>query len=167
MYTPTYLLFFNSAEDAAEKMSPISSIESFADIVSTYGNSREAGVIEGFAKNAKELADEFDDKYKINLFTPLLKQLKKDKNISDVKLNRPLKNFPRSAYTKELGDDAEIFSLDFKRDGRDYSIPIIVRKPSFLKMQTAKAFTLGTSELLPLYGLDTQAINRFSQVCPF
>ena len=166
VYTPLYLFFFNSAEDAAEKMSPISSIESLVDIASEYGGSQESAMLKQALKQVKKLADSYEDKYKVDLYTPIYKELRKNKEVTDLKLSRPLKNVPRNLYARELGDDAEIFSLDFKYGDRQYNIPIIVRKPSFLKMQTAKAFTLGAGGLLAFYGLNRQAISQFSDAFP-
>ena len=102
VYTPIYVLFFNSAEDAAKSVSPVSVIENMADIVSDLGSKRGEVLLKATAKNVKRLADEYKDKYNIDLYMPLYKKLKKDKNVKDVVLHQPLRYLPHNMFNMLL-----------------------------------------------------------------
>lgn len=158
IYTPIYFLFFNSAESAAEKMSVISAAQSLADLASDSGNSQEANLNQQAVNRTKDFAKTCEKQYDIDITTPLYKQLKKDKDITNVTL-------------RNIGSQGglRLFSLQFDMDRKSRSIDIFVREPSFLKVQTAKAFVKPNAmgPILSLYGLGHKAINNFDRIWSF
>lgn len=134
-YTPVYIFFFNSAEDAVKEMT-------LADII--YEDIRLTTDSNDMIKEKKKIVDEFAEEYEertgINIEKSIYKTLKNDKNVEDVKIIL----INESKYYAE-------YVIKFIYKDHPIKLPFAAEKPSFFDIKTAKAHALlSLDEILPL-----------------
>lgn len=161
IYTPIYLLCFNSAETAAKKMSFISSAEQFFDMGKNADDQYAHNRLKIAQTNLNKISDTLE-KNGIDLSKSVYKQLKNDKDVRNVNIKFITKE--KQKIDRNNSIDMNLFELSWEKEEKRFRVNIFVVGPSFFLIQTAKAFTPDDILVLSAYNLPQSDLRIISQV---
>ena len=152
IYSISYILFFNSPEQALKKFSLSDAIYYY---MMTVGDSKEE--LEFRKVYIKKFTNEYKDRTGIDISKPIYDIIKSNNDVTQLELSIK-RNRPNI-------DNIKIGYIIFNYHKNKISIPLIVEDSSFLDVKEAKIYAIledfytFISEVGQLYGINKQDIN--------